>query len=182
MCAELYIFKTDFDPIMLPNEHAHLITASEEFDVECIAVGALPEYEKDFGALTAASWDTDQEDTNLEMASNELAQLRMRVVDDMKVRLNNLSPTRQWRTSKTDFYLRKFPEPEEGVWLRNFVFKSSEFFIWEDDTPRFDFYSPLAKTKAEVIFSGWRFKCKKVTGIPKPAKTIWVSGWPSGIA
>ena len=57
--AELHIYKNSiFEPIMLPHEHAHLITASKEFDVECIAVGALPEYEKDFGALTAVTWDT----------------------------------------------------------------------------------------------------------------------------
>ena len=172
------VFWTNFEPILHPRETAHLITANEELDVECVAVGALPEYQKDFGALTVATWDTDNEDTNLEMQTMELSQLRMRVLDDMKLRFNNLAPTRQWRTSKTDFYLKQFPQTAGDDFLREFLFKASEFFIYEDDTPRFDFYSDVGLATSRVIFSGWRFKLKK-TGIPGKV-TIWVSGWPSG--
>ena len=174
------IFSGEFDPILLPRETAHIITANMEFDAECVAVGALPEYEKDFGALTAATWDTDNEDTNLEMQSNELSQLRMRVIDDMKLRFNNLSPTRQWRTSKADFYLRQFPLETGEDFLKEYLFKASEFFIFEDDTPRFDFYSDIALVTSRVKFSGWRLRLKKI-GVPGKIP-IWVSGWPSGSA
>ena len=179
--ADQYIFKTNFEPVFLPGETARLITASATIDVECAAVGALPEYQKDFGALTATTWDTDNEDTNLEMATFELSQLRMRVVDDMQLRFNNLAPTRQWRTAKTDFYLKQFPEESGEDFLKEFLFKASEFFIYEDDTPRFDFYSDIALLTSRVKFSGWRFKVKKLmAGTPVPRMTIWVSGWPSG--
>jgi len=175
--AELYAYKTNFEPIFLPGETAHLITSSGEYNVECVAVGALPEYEKDFGALTAATWDSDNEDTNLEMVDKELSQLRMRVLDDMKLRFNNLGSTRQWRTSKTDFYLRQFPQDTGQDFLKEFLFKASEFFIWEDDTPRFDFYSDIALTKSRVLFSGWRYRCRKIAA---PGRiSIYVSGWPS---
>lgn len=178
--ADLYVYKTNFEPVFLPGETARLITASGTFDVECVACGALPEYLKDFGALTAAAWDTDNEDINLEMANFELAQLRMRVIDDIKLRFNNLSPTRQWRTAKADFYLRQFPQITGEDFLKEYLFKASEFFIYEDDTPRFDFYSDIALATSRVLFSGWRFKVKKITA---PGKiTIWVSGWPSGAA
>ena len=172
------VFSSEFDPILLPRETAHIITSNMEFDAECVAVGALPEYEKDFGSLTAATWDTDNEDANLEMSNNELAQLRMRVLDDVKVRFNNLAPTRQWRTSKADFYLRQFPLESGEDFLKEFLFKASEFFVFGDDTPRFDFYSTIALATARVKFSGWRFRLKKI-GTPGKA-TIWVSGWPSG--
>ena len=178
--ADLYVYKTNFEPILLPGETARLITSSETVDVECIAVGALPEYQKDFGALTAATWDTDNEDANLEMQTNELSQLRMRVIDDMKLRFNNLAPTRQWRTSKTDFYLKRFPVDSGEDFLKEFLFKASEFFVYEDDTPRFDFYSDIALATSRVVFSGWRLRVKELKGAPKPVKTIWVSGWPSG--
>ena len=178
--ANLYVFKSPFEPVFLPGETAQLITASQTLNVECVAVGALPEYLKDFGALTAATWDTDNEDTNLEMATMELAHLRMRVLDDMKLRFNNLGPTRQWRTSKADFYLKQFPQEEGQDFLKEFLFKASEFFVFEDDTPRFDFYSPVALTTSRVLFSGWRYKVKKVM---VPGKiVIWVAGWPSGAA
>lgn len=174
------IFSSEFDPILLPRETAHIITANEEFDAECVAVGALPEYVKDFGSLVAATWDTDNEDTNLELSTLELAQLRMRVVDDIKLRFNNLAPTRQWRTSKTDFYLRQFPLEAGEDFLKEYLFKASEFFIYENDTPRFDFYSDITLGTSRVRFSGWRLKLKKITA---PGKIpIWVSGWPSGVS
>ena len=172
------VFSSEFDAILLPGETAHVITANEEFDAECVAVGALPEYQKDFGALTATTWDENNEDTNLEMSTLELAQHRMRVVDDIKLRFNNLAPTRQWRTSKADFYLRQFPQETGEEFLKSYMFKASEFFIYEDDTPRFDFYSDIALTTSRVKFSGWRLKLKK---IPTRGKAvIWVSGWPTG--
>lgn len=178
--ADLHIFKSSFDPILLPGETAKLITSSVTVDIECLAVGALPEYQKDFGALTAGTWDTDQEDTNLEMADNEMSQLRVRLLDDVKMRFNNLAPTRQWRTSKTDFYLRQFPREPGEDFLKEYMFKASEFFVYEDDTPRFDFYSPVALNACVVLFSGWRFKLKKISA---PGKiTIWVSGWPGGLS
>jgi len=178
--AELYIFKPNFDPVMLPGETAQIITESDKFEAECVAVGALPQYEKDFGALTAATWDTDQQDTNLEMQENELSQLRMRVLDNMEVRFNNLAATRQWRTAKTNFTLRQFPQDLGDDWLKELMFKQSEFFIYEDDIPSFDLYSTLATLTARIIFSGWRFRLKKVIGSGRSAKVIWVSGWPSG--
>jgi len=172
------VFNQDFEPILLPGETARIITATKTLDVECVAVGALPEYSKDFGALTAATWDTSQEDTNLEMADNELAQLRMRLVEDVQLRFNNLAPTRQWRTSGTDFILRQFPQNDSDEFLKKFMFAASEFFVWEDDTPRFDFYSTLATVACSVLFSGWRFKMRRIA-IPGRI-TIWVSGWPAG--
>jgi len=178
--AELYTYKTNFEPIMLPGEQAFLNTQSSSFAIECVSVGPLPEYQKDFGALTAATWDTDQEDSNLEMPTGELSQLRMRVVDDMKVRFNNLSPTRQWRTANTDFYLRQYPTDQGEDFLKELFFKMSEFFVWEKDTPRFDFYSDVATLASRVIFTGWRIRCKKLTTGIRPIKSIWVSSWPSG--
>lgn len=177
--ANLYTYKTEFEPVFLPGETAKIITSSGEFNIECVAVGALPEYTKDFGSLSAVTWDTDNEDTNLEFSTNELAQFRMRVLDNMELRFNNLAPTRQWRTARTDFTLKQWPDIGEAL-LQEHLFKASEFFIWEDDTPRFDFYSQNAQSKSRVAFSGWRFKCRKITTGISPKMVIWVSGWPSG--
>jgi len=176
--ANLYVYRTEFEPVFLPGESARLITASEDINVECVAVGALPEYYKDFGALSAATWDPDNEDTNLEMPTSEMSQLRMRILDDMQLRFKNLGPTTQWRTAKTAFYLRMFPQTSGEDFLKEYLFKASEFFVYEKDTPRFDFYSTLALSTSRVLFSGWRFKVKKTE---TPGKiVIWVSGWPSG--
>ena len=178
--GDQYQFKTSFEPILLPGETAHIITEKEAIDVKCVAVGALPEYQKDFGAVTAAAWLTDKEDTNLEMSTLGFSQLRMRILDDMKLRFKNLGSTTQWRTGKTEFYLRKFPTEPGQDFLKEFLFKASEFFIFEDDTPRFEFYSDVAIATSRVIFSGWRFRLAKLLTNQVGKVTIWVSGWPSG--
>jgi hypothetical protein len=180
MCAELYVFKTAFEPVCLPGEVIRVVTENEKFDAECVAVGALPEHVKDFGALVAGTWDTENKDTDLEMQENEISQLRMRVLTPMEVRFNNLGSSRQWRTAKTSFTLGQWPDNETDF-LKDFLFKASEFFIYKDDTPSFDLYSDLAQVASRIVFSGWRYRIsKKSMGTVRPAKTIWVSGWPSG--
>jgi len=153
---------------------------SEGLHVRCLAVGALPEYYKDFDALVAATWDTDNEDTSLEMGPMEMAQYRFRVLDDMQARLKNTAAVQQWRTKDTIFYLPQFPSGEGQDWLKTYLWKASEFFVWEDTTPRFDFYSSIALTTSRVLFSGWRFKMQKIE-TPGRIK-IWVNEWPAGRA
>ena len=159
-----YIFKDSFDPIILPGETAKLIGENKIVNVECVRVGALPEWSENLGNLTAATWSTDIEVTELEMEDNVLAQFRMRVLFDGQLKFNNLGPTKQWKTRTGEFYLPQFPESDNDEFLRRFYFKSSEFFAFEQDTPRFSAYSQLAVTGARVLFSGWRFKVKPFAG------------------
>ena len=162
---DLFRYSSTFQPILLEGMTATLYGSEIDqggLNVVCRGVGAMPEYQKDFGSLTAATWSNDNEDTNLEMGTMELSQMRMRVVDDMKVRLKNPAAVQQWRTLRTSFYLPQFPTEEGYEWLREFYFQQSEFFVFEDDaTPRFDLYSPVALSTSRVIFSGWRFKLQK---------------------
>lgn len=167
-----------FKPALEPGETARLITASGKVDIECIAVGALPEHLENFGALVAGTWDTDNECDDLEMNTYELAQYRFRILDDVEMRFANLSPTRQWRTSKTNFIMGQFPQEVGEDFLKEYMFAASEFFVYGDDTPRFDFYCVRASTTSRVKFSGWRFRVREIPGRGK--KTLWISGWPTG--
>ena len=179
--VDLYRYSNAFEPILLENMTATLHGASiaqEGLNVVCRAVSALPEYYKDFGALTAATWDSDNEDTNLELGTMELAQYRMRILDDMQCRLKNPSSVQQWRTRAANFYLPQFPQDAEDDFLKVFFWKASEFFIFEDnDTPRFDFYSPVALGTARVLFSGWKFKLDRI--MQKGKIDIWINAWPA---
>ena len=175
-------YTNSFEPVLLEGLTATLFGAeitSEGLNVVCRAVMALPEYYKTFGALTAATWDTDNEDTNLEVGTMELAQYRMRLQDDMQMRLKNPAPTQQWRTTRTNFYLPQFPTEPGQEWLQNFLWKASEFFVFEDTTPRFDFYSTVALTTSRVLFSGWKFKLEKLPVGQRGRIEIWVNSWPS---
>lgn len=172
-----------FDPLLRENQTVRLFGAGlpvDGFNCKCVAVGAMPEYYKDFGALTAGVWDEDQADTNLEMNKLELAQFRIRVIDDMRLRLKNSPPVQQWRSKSTVFYLPKFPSNDEAsTFLQQFLWVQSEFFIWEDHTPSFAFYSEITTAAARVLFSGWRFKVEALPGNEKGKFDIWISDWPS---
>lgn len=179
-------YDPDFRPLFLEGHTAHLYGAGLPMgglDVKCIAVGALPEYIKDFGALTAAVWTRDQEDSNLEMNSWELAQYRMRVVDDVRVQVKNPSAVQQWRTKNTNFWLPKFPTDPGTDWMQSFYWCQSEFYLWEDKaTPRFDLYSELTTTTSRVVFSGWRFRFNPLKPPEKPRFFIYLSDWPTTLA
>ena len=169
-----------FKPILEPGESARLITSHGIHNVECVANGSLPGYTKDFGALTAGVWSTDHEDANLELNAYEFAQYRMMVISDVSMRFNNLGSTRQWRTAKKDFYLGQYPMQTGEDYLKELYLAQSEFFVWEIDTPRFDFFSAIATDECVVKFTGWRFRIREVPG--RARKTVWISGWPSGAA
>jgi len=173
-----------YDPVFKPIlEVGHtVILKGSDFkpagdSYRCVAVDALPEYVKDWGALTAATWDTDNQDTNLELDSSELGQLRMMVLDDLRVRLKNPAPVTKWRTAKTTAYLPQFPATADEDWLKAYRFMQSEFFYWEDTTPRFDLYSAATVTVARVLYTGWKFKLEPIT--EKGAFTLVVNSWPS---
>ena len=177
--VDLYRYSNAFEPILLEGLTATLFGAdipTEGMNVVCRAVMALPEYYKDFGSLTAATWDNDNEDTNLELSTMELGQFRFRLPDDIQCRLKNPAAVQYWRTAKTNFYVPQFPDEEGSEFLKEFFWKASEFFVFEDTTPRFDFYSPVALARTRVLFSGWKFNLAKIQ--TKGRIEIWVSSWP----
>jgi len=175
---DLFRYSKDFEPLLLEDYTAQIFGGGlppAGMNVRCLSVGALPELQKDFGAITAATWIRDQEDTQLEMNTMELGQFRFKVIDDLKVTLKNPAPVQQWRTKSGQFYLTKFDE--DSNFQRELQWKMSEFFTFEDYTPRFDAYSAFASTTSRVQYSGWRFKLEEITTQGKIK--IWVSEWPS---
>lgn len=175
------IYDPEFNPIL---EVGHsVILKGSDFPSDgksyrCVAIDALPEYIKDWGSLTAATWSTDNEDTNLELDTNELGQLRMMALDDIRVRLKNPAPVTKWRTAKTTFYLPQFPSDVNGDWLKNYLFKVSEFFYFKDTTPRFDLYSAVTVTEARILYTGYKFKLVEIS--ERGQFTLNVNDWPSG--
>lgn len=171
-------YNKDFDPVMIEGHTATLYGTGlpeDGLNVKCVAVGAMPEYWNDFGALTANTPDTDQSDTNLEMSTMELAQYRMRVITEMQVTLKHPGAVRQWRTKNRAFYLPQYPS--EPRTLQDWYWTASEFFVFEDNIPYFDLLSDRAQVASIIVFSGWRFKLQKISESGKVP--IWTSEWPS---
>jgi len=171
-------YNSEFNPVALPGETLHIIKSDGKLDVVVRAITALPEYIKNFGALTANTWLTTQQDTNLEMTSMELGQYRFRVQFDGRVKLYNPSSIKLWRTAKTDFWIGKYPIESGEDFLKQYVWRASEFFVFEDEYPAFDLWSLTTTTTAYVLFSGWRLKLEEIT---EPGRIpLWVNSWPSG--
>lgn len=170
------IYNIDFEPILLVGETARLHKADGPIDIEVLAINALPEHSEDFGDIAAASWRRDETTTATELDTNELAQFRMRVVDDVRVYLKNPQAVSYWRSRTVDFYLPQFPE--DITFLQNYYFTASEFLVWERDyQPSFDIYAPLAAGTSTVLFSGYKFRCKQIQS--KGKVDLWVNSWPS---
>lgn len=176
---ELYRYSDNFDPIFLEGFTAKIFGSGLPQDgknVRCVSVDAMPEYINDFGALTAGVWLTDQQDNNLEMNTYELSQLRIRVIDDVQVRLRNSPPVQRWRTLRTAFYLPQFPQGDDEF-LKRWLWKASEFFVWENNDPMFEMFSSIATTTCRLLFAGWRFKMEE---IKEPGRfNLWINDWPS---
>lgn len=178
--ADLYVYKSKFDPILLPNETAHLITQQKEVDVECMAMGAMPYMEYDFGALAAATWSNDNDvggaSQYLKMNDWDMIQMRMLVLDDIRIKLSNLGSVKQWRSANWEWWLPQFPGDPLEQDLREWYFKASEFFVYEDDLPKFHLYSVNACATSRVAFLGYRFRFRRIGA--RGRLPIWVSGWP----
>ena len=129
--ADLYPFKLDFDPILLPGETAHLIKSDAELDVEVRALIGLPEYQHDFGAVTGGTWTLNQNPNVVEMNTMEMAQLRVRVIDDIQLYLKNPGSVELWRGTRQRFYLRQTDGLPEH--LTKFFFACSQFYVYEDE-------------------------------------------------
>ena len=175
-------YNLNFDPVLLPQETATLFGSpfpTEGQPVKCRGVGALPEYIKDFGTLTANTWTTEQEDTNLELLTHELGQLRMRILGDFTARLKNPSAYQQWRSSKKEFELRRIPDSgPQG--LADFLFRASEFFTYYNSTPRFLFWGRRAE-EIYVWFGGWKIKVEDIKKEELTSRQeIWVNSFPGG--
>jgi len=178
MIINNYRYSPTFAPLLL--EGMTITLKGSDFPAEgknfqCVAVDALPQYVKDFGSLTGGTWSNDNEDENLELDTNELGQLRMMVLDDIRVKLKNPAPVAKWRTAKTTFYLPQFPTETGQDWLKEYLFRVSEFFYFEDTTPRFDLYSVSSITVARILFTGWKFKLTPIT--ERGQFTLLVNGW-----
>ncbi len=175
---DLYRYSHNFEPLLLEGRTATLKSSfiqGGEMNVRCLGVVALPEYYSDFGALTAATWDLDNQDTNLELDTMHFAQMRVRLIDDMRMRIKNPPSTAIWRSRTVDFYMPQF-SLELPEFLLKFYWEASEFFYWEYNTPRFDFLSNLGLATSRVLFSGWKFAVEKIS--EPGAFPIWLDGWP----
>jgi len=141
----------------------------------------------DVGSLsgtTSSASNTGYDATQLDMPRGEMAQYRFLVSDGFEVEFTHPSTTtRQWKTDTTNARVKPIGN-DSGPWspYDEFMWQASEFFVYEDETPRFDIY-PLSvstpRPQGHIDFHGYRFALKKIA--TRGILPLWVNSWPSGL-
>ena len=179
--AEQYQFKTEFEPILFNGQTAQIRKADGQLGIRIEAVGALPSYKFDLGSLSTST--IGQEISALEMGSGMMAQYRMVVRGQFELEFSHPDTTvQQWRGKSQRYRLRPISSDGDMNYFDKLAFAQSEFFVYEDETPRFDFY-PLGSgqnIQGYLEFHGFRYKFSKLQPGEKGILPLWVNSWPSG--
>ena len=179
----------EFRPILLPGQRAKLIrgAVTNFVNIEVVHVYPLGIHRHDFGAMTGNL--VDQDDTHLDMPTGEMAQYRFIPRGRFRVHLQHPGGVDIYRTSgsvKGDqtagFFIDPYDE-DDHVWDGHdtALWAASEFFVFEDETPRFDLYpmgTAAVVRDGYVDFYGWALVLKKTN--LEPVVTLWVNGRPTG--
>jgi len=189
---DLYYGKTEFEPALLTGQSARLhINASEFHDVRVVSWGYLPSHRHDFGSLTAGTASLANDCAHIDMSDGEFAQYRWRIVDpSVEVELKHPASTQQWATQSyststgANWRMRYWDQndPED---VQKWMFKSSEFFVFEQNTPRFDLYpesglSGASTPQGYIEFFGFRYALQRLPNGERGMVDIWTQGWPGG--
>ncbi len=182
-----YQFNAGFAPALLNGHSARLFKADGWIDLRILAVGALPSFRWDVGALTAGSTTAAQDPTHLDMPVGEFSQVRSIIRGQFELELTHPNQSvRQWQSKSNGWRLTPVDWDQDPA-ASAFMWAASELWIFEDETPRFDF---IALSSAQVLNGhvdhyGWRYSYEVFTDEESnknpPKANIWVNSWPSGI-
>jgi len=189
---DLYYGKTEFEPALLTGQSARLhINASEFHDVRVVSWGYLPSHRHDFGSLTAGTASLSNDCSHIDMPDGELGQYRWRIVDpSVEVEMKHPASTQQWATQSyststgANWRMRYWDEKDPEL-VQNWMFKSSELWVFEQNTPRFDLYpvtglSGASTPQGYVEFFGFRYALQRLPATERGVVDIWTQGWPGG--
>jgi len=189
---DLYHGKTEFEPALLTGQSARLhLNATEAHDVRVVSWGYLPSHRHDFGELTAGTASLAQDCTHIDMPDGEFAQYRFKIIDpSVEIELKHPASTQQWAvqgysTSTGANWRQRYWSTEDPEDVQKWMFKSSEFFVFEQNTPRFDLYpetglSGASTPQGYVEFFGFRYALQRLPEGERGMVDIWVQGWPGG--
>jgi len=170
-------FVEELKPIALPEQRLILRTVEEEIgSYEVVYVEPLPYLVLDFGTIAAKSFARSPRTTNLiaveedkidatkvlELPENGLAQWRMKILDDIEVKLFQPLATPRWVLKAVSLTIDK------RLHQVNLPLNLTQFFQFENRSIGFKVRNPTEKeiNLSRMVLYGWRFYLKP---IPRPA-------------
>ena len=181
-------FNPEFEPALLGGYTARLFKADGFVDIRVLAVGAIPSFRWDAGALTAGATLSNQDPTHLDMPVGEFAQIRQIVRGQFELDMTHPNQSvRQWQSKSNNWRLGPVDQILDPA-ATAFMWAASEIWIFEDETPRFDFvtFKSAQMLQGHVDHYGWRYSYEIMEegqdDYVEPKAHIWVNSWPSGIS
>lgn len=165
-------------PALQVGDTVRIQKPSGETDVVIDAAGPMPFRRIDNGQLSSAS-SLNVDLTQLDMQTGELAQYRFSPMDAFDIEFSHpSSTTRQWNTNTVNFRLPPYAaDPTVPPELFRHYWQASEFWVFEDETPRFDFYRIAGQTvEMHLNFWSWKYHFHKIAD--PGAIVLRTSGWP----
>jgi len=166
------VYAKDFEPIAKPSENVCIIGAEGKGNTKyykIVAIESLPFYEHDFGAVNAGQTLKDQEVKALYLNARQLAQYRIRLVDDVELQLKQPKSDTKFTTKSGEF---KISRDIAGTDFTNLT----EFFVFEDQSILFNVTNPSASniSSSKVQFAGFKYILKELDKEPDKYTTVIV--------
>lgn len=166
-------FQEEFVPIAKPNENIAVIGARGKNNIKyyrVVAVEPLPLFEKDFGAINAGETLREKEVEELYVNEGQLAQYRIRLVDDVELYIKQPKSDTKFSTKKGTFKITRDIAGTDFVNL-------TEFYVFEDQTVLFDVKNPSSTTnltQSRVQFAGFKYILEELKEKPDKYTVIAV--------
>ena len=187
-----YFGKTEFEPALLTGQTARLHLNTNEFHDIRIVVGAnLLLTVTTLAPLPLVHPSLANDCSHIDMPDGQFAQYRWRIIDpSVEVELKHPASTQQWMvqsssTSTGANWRLRYWDEQDPIDVQKWMFKSSEFFVFEQNTPRFDLHpitglSGASTPQGYVEFFGFRYALEKLPNGERGMVDIWMQGWPGG--
>lgn len=171
------VYAKDFEPIAKPSENVCIIGAEGKGNTEyykIVAIEPLPFYEHDFGAVNAGQTLKDQEVKALYLNAGQLAQYRIRLVDDVELQLKQPKSDTKFTTKSGEFKISRDIAPI--FHCRTDFTNLTEFFVFEDQSILFNVTNPSDSNigSSKVQFAGFKYILEELDKEPDKYTTVIV--------
>jgi hypothetical protein len=156
----------DFEPVVQPEMNVRIFDSTKTYGYfEVTHVEPVGYIIKDFAVtISSESWSRGNEFQEVYVQDSEMAQWRMKVLDDIEVRLAQLGKELKRGSLKYGVPVNVSLMTE----LIDETLKSTEFYTYRDEKVYVDIYNPTQSSisRNRVVVFGYKFKLNKLDSKP----------------
>ena len=167
-------FSIPFRPFFRLGDLVRVIRQGATDDVLITYASSLGNFRRDLGQISARN--DGNEVTGLDLGIGRMSQMRFSPITEFEVEVNSPQGIEQGRASTQRYRILPWLDAP-GISANEAAFRemSSQFWVWENDTPRFNLIplvnSAAHQLEAYIDFFGWMYDFTKV-GDLAPAEKV----------